>query len=251
MKNKNVLLIICLLVIICLIIIFIISKNRKKNVQQKDSIHHNSTELIENSDSKNLSEQKIENLKQDLGYNNNTDTKIYEIKNEYDGREILTIKPNIQYKVAIAGAIKNAKPEFSELDKLLEQSPNESGIWITEDSREKVLRILKEITKANYKIDNKGYLVQENNKNANEIDEKIKKIINEKKLYIIDIDKSAYIVDEVTGNIEEYPFEEIDPHTPFEMFETENASVYIVTENTHNILNSKFIIEEILNTINN
>ena len=251
MKNKSVLLIICLLVIICLIIIFIISKNRKKNEQQKDSIHHNSTELIENSDSKNLSEQKIENLKQDLGYNNNTDTTIYEIKNEYDGREVLTIKPNIQYKVAIAGAIKNAKPEFSELDKLLEQSPNESGIWITEDSREKVLRILKEITKANYKIDNKGYLVQENNKNANEIDEKIKKIINEKKLYIIDIDKSAYIVDEVTGNIEEYPFEEIDPHTPFEMFETENASVYIVTENTHNILNSKFIIEEILNTINN
>lgn len=249
MKNKNVLLIICLLVIICLIIIFIISKNRKKNVQQKDSINHNSTELIENSDSKSLSEQKIDEIKQDLGYNN-TDTTLYEIKNEYDGREILTIKPSIQFKVAIAGAIKNAKPKFSELDKLLEQSPNESGIWITEDSREKVLKILKEITKSNYKIDNKGYLVQENNKNANEIDEKIKKIINEEKLYIIDIDKSAYIVDEVTGNIEEYPFEEIDPHTPFELFETENASMYIVTENTHNILNSKFIVDEILNTIN-
>ena len=98
-------------------------------------------------------------------------------------------------------------------------------------------------------IDEEGYLVQEQNSNPNEIDKNIKKVINNKKNYSICINSIAYLVDEVTGNIEEYPFEEIDPEQAFELFETENASLYVITSNTYKKLDYKNIIEEVLNNM--
>ena len=85
----------------------------------------------------------------------------------------------------------------------------------------------------------------------NEIDKKLIKIINGKKLYSIDIDRTTYLLDDVTGKIEEYPFEEIDPETPFELFQAENASLYVITENTYKKLDYNYIIEEVLKSINN
>ena len=176
---------------------------------------------------------------------------MYEIKKEYDGREVITIKPNLKFKVAMAGAIKKGKPEFSEIDSLLEQLPKQSGIWITKSSRDNFLKILKEVNLNNYTIDDKGYLIQNQSNNMTDIDKKLKKIINGNNLYSIDIDKTTYLLDDVTGKIEEYPFEDIDPETPFELFQSENASLYVITENTNKKLDYNYIIEEVLNSINN
>lgn len=245
MKKRYILFTIFILVIICIIYIFSMF-----NKQSNDLSDQNIEEKNQNSILNDVSEQKIENIKDDLGYNN-VNSEMYEIKSEYDGREVIVIKPDIQYKVAIAGAIKNEKPEFSELDKLIEQVPNKSGIWITKKSREKLLNILKQLTNSNYVIDEDGYLVQEQYDNSNEIDVKIKQIIDKKKLFVIDINSITYIVDEVTGNIEEYPFVEIDSKTPYELFEAKNALLYILNSNENKKLNDQYIIQEVLNSMNN
>lgn len=248
MKKSYILFIICLIIIICIIItnIFLNIDNKSKNLE--DILEQNKIEETENQNEDNLSQQKIDIIKDDLGYNN-TNTNMYEIKKEYDGREVIVIKPNIQYKVAMAGAIKNGKPEFSEIDGLLEQAPNKSGIWIEKNSRKEFVEILQKYTYCSYTIDEDGYLVQEQNDTSNEIDNNIKKAISNKKNYSICINSVAYLIDEVTGNIEEYPFEEIDPEQSFELFETENASLYVITSNTYKRVNYKNIIEEVLNNM--
>ena len=113
------------------------------------------------------------------------------------------------------------------------------------------MNILKQITNSNYVIDEDGYLVQEQYDNSNEIDVKIKQIIDKKKLFVIDINSITYIVDEVTGNIEEYPFVEIDSKTPYELFEAENSALYIINTNVNKKLNDQYIIKEVLNNMNN
>lgn len=234
MIRKHILIIVSIIFFICMgDLIYFKGKSSEQSVEEKNNIE-------------NTLNNKIENIKEDLGYNN-IDNEIYEIKEEYDGREVITIKPSLQYKVAMAGAIKNKKPEFPEIDKMMEQMPNKSGIWITKDSREYFLNILNKVSTVKYNIDNNGYLTQENLENTNEIDEKIKKVISEKKICAIDIDKITYIVDEITGTIEEYPFEELDPELPYEYFETENASLYIISPNTYGKLDYKYVLEEVFN----
>lgn len=250
LKKSYILFIICLIIIICIIITNIILSIDNKSRNLEDILEQNKIEGTENQNEDNLSQQKINIIKDDLGYNN-TNTNMYEIKKEYDGREVITIKPNLKFKVAMAGAIKKGKPEFSEIDSLLEQIPKQSGIWVTKDSRESFLKILKKANLENYTIDDKGYLIQNPSNNLNEIDKKLIKIINGKKLYSIDIDRTTYLLDDVTGKIEEYPFEEIDPETPFELFQAENASLYVITENTYKKLDYNYIIEEVLKSINN
>lgn len=247
MKKKYWLFIICIIIVTCTISIGIIL-NKFNQVENEKEIDVNSNKNTESLIINSTNEQKIEDIKQDLGYNN-TDTTIYEIKKEYDGREVISIKPNIQYKVAMAGVIKNEKPEFSEIDNLLERAPNKTGIWIENSSREQFLDILKKIANCEYTINEEGYLMQEQKDNSNEIDKLINTAMNNKKNYSICINSIAYLVDEVTGNIEEYPFEEIDPEQSFELFETENASLYVITKNTYKKLDYKNIIEEVFNNM--
>lgn len=248
MKQRYFLFLIGLIVIICIITTFTILKTNKQDLSKESLTNQDSNKTNENSVSDNLSEQKIEDIKQNLGYNN-TDASIYEIKKEYDGREVIAIKPNIQYRVAMAGTIKNGKPEFSEIDNLLKQAPNKRGIWIAKNSRERFLDILQKYTNCDYAINEEGYLVQEQKNNLNEIDKIINIAMNNKKSYSVCINSIAYLVDEVTGNIEEYPFEEIDPEQSFELFETENASLYVITQNTYKKLDYKSIIEDVFNNM--
>ena len=243
MKKSYWLCTICIITVICISSIVIIFKH-----EENKGNNEKSNKSIENLMSDNTNEKKIENIKQDLGYNN-TDSEIYEVKTEYDGREVISIKPNIQYNVAMAGVIKNKKPEFSEIDNLLKQAPNKSGIWIEKNSREKFLNIINSISNIKYTINSEGYLEQEQTSNFTEMDKTIEKIINSKKIYSISINSIAYLIDEITGNIEEYPFEEIDPRQSYELFETEKASLYVVTENKLNKLKNKDIIEEIITNI--
>lgn len=182
-----------------------------------------------------------------MGYT--ADTDMYEIATEYDGREVVIIKPNIQYQVALAGAIKKDLPKFSELDEILTNGPNTNGIWIERSSREKFLKILKEITECNYTINEDGFLVQEENEKNNKYDKKIKQMIEKEKQYIFDISSICYIVDEVTGDIQEYPFEEMDPYQPFEYFESENKTLFVITSNSNEKLQYEDIIKEIIENI--
>ena len=64
----------------------------------------------------------------------------------------------------------------------------------------------------------------------NDCDKSILAMLNDKKLHVFDISSTTYIVDDVTGEIQEYPFEEMDPYTDYEYFEDNDKEMYILSE---------------------
>ena len=92
MKKWYIVLAISLIIILCGLYIFIrYKKNENKETELEQNVKYIETKEEEKVDSE--SEQKIEKIQEDLGYN--IDSQIYEIKQEYDGREVIAIKPTI------------------------------------------------------------------------------------------------------------------------------------------------------------
>lgn len=226
--------IITIVFIICIIILI-------TNIFKKTN-----TEIVEN-ELKNIQEQnnEISNLKNQTGAQ--ADNELYMIGEEYDGRKALVIKPNIQYNIIMTGIIKEAKPEISEISNYIDTFPTKKGIWISKKSREGFLSLLKNITNSEYYIDEEGYLKL--NTLNNEYDKIINEIINSNKCISIDLGGMLYIIDDMTGEVLEYPFEDMDPYQPYEKYGYENNSIYIVTTNKKNKLDESEIIKELINNL--
>lgn len=229
--------IICLILIIAILIIFFITR---KNVEsgseeQIPSLPIDYSEKNNENDEKNKEE--VIKILEDQGLQANEN--IYELAQEYDGREVVVVKSSIKYKVALAGSIKRQKPEFSEINNILENAPKHTGIWVPESSREKFLDIIKDITKAIYSINEDGFLTQKETWMMNSYDQSISKMLNDEKLHIFDISSLTYLVDEVTGEIQEYPFEEMDPYTEYEYFSDDDKEIFIISEGKEGKVNSK------------
>ena len=77
-------------------------------------------------------------------------------------------------------------------------------------------------------------------------DKKIEEIINGNKLYIIDISSTCYIVDEITGEILDYNFEDMDEYQTYQYFEDGDKKIIFITENQNNQLTVKEIIESVI-----
>ncbi len=228
-KKTIISVILIILVIIFICIFFKIIKKEEQN-KEKDSAQNIAT---------------VEELKEETGLTGNTE--IYEVQQEFDGRQVLTVKANIKYKVAFAGMIKKSVPTMEELDTILNENlPKENGIWIEKDSRDKILNLFNnENVNSKYTIDNNGYLrIQEKNK-QNDIDKKIDKIINGDKQYILDVSSVCYIVDELSGDIWNYTFEKMDKFQTYEYFQDDNKMIVFINENSKNQLTN----EEIFNSI--
>lgn len=234
MNKKIRVLIIGIVIIVVLSCIIFMNKKSTENESENETFS--------------VEQQQINELKQQLGITGKND--IYAVSEEYDGRKVLTIKPEIQYSTVMAGIIKESEPEYSEIEELLKKAPNTTGIWVSEKSREKFLKILELVTNAKYKIDEKGFLEKQELSKNNKYDEKINNIISSNKLYVIDINSTCYILDDVTGDVVEYPFEEMDPYIPFEYFETGNKSIFVITSNSSNKISYEDAIKEILENIN-
>ena len=239
MKKRNI--IICLTILfIILLIIMVINNTRKETIGREIPIEYQNNVESVSEEEKN----EISDMSENQGLQ--ADENIYEIGKEYDGREVIIVKSNIKYKVALAGMIKTQKPEFSNLDETLGKAPKHTGIWIPEQSREKFLSILKGITNATYTINEDGFLIQKENWILNEYDKSISKMLTDEKLHIFDISSITYVVDEVTGEIQEYPFEEMDPNTEYEYFESDNKEMFIMSENKSGKVNQEDILKNIL-----
>ena len=237
--NKKKLCITILLIIVILVLIFFIIKLTNKN-NPKLPITYNIQEEVKEEDTK-----KVEDMASNLGLE--ADKDLYEIAEEYDGREYVRIKPDIQFNTTMAGILlNNQEPEFDVISEILKQAPTEYGIWIEKTSQEKFLEILKTFTEGNYAINEKGYLIQEENSKMNKYDREIKKMITSNNLYIIDISSKYYILDEVTGEVVENPFEDMDPYTPYEMLASENKEIYFISENEQGKVNQEEALKEIL-----
>ena len=179
---------------------------------------------------------------------------LYEVQTEYDGRKVLVIKPNIDYKVAFAGAIKKSTPQFSEIDTIFEENyPKKSGVWIEKDSQEKILDYLQNSDKlqSKYSIDEDGYLKVSKAQNESDFDKKLDKIIESKNSYVLAISGTSYMVDVVTGEIVDNPYESMESYQTYEYVENENNKIIFITENVEKKLTDNEIFESIVNLLEN
>lgn len=150
--NKKSLIICIIVVLIIILAIFMIKLNNLGKDDKKNNDIENtlSVESENNSESFNTlyipknyeyTTEEVEKIKNEINATANTD--IYRIEEEPGGRKILQIKPEIQFNVDLAGIIKNGEPEENELNEILKKIPNTTGIWISNQSRETFLGLLK------------------------------------------------------------------------------------------------------------
>ena len=263
--------IICITICILTISVIVICTVRKEN-NSKENDNNNSSENIkqeEKSDDNKENTENTENVEKEIQITTSTqeesqissekkteiieetgkqgDSDLYEIQEGEDSVKIATIKSSVKYKVAFAGMIKNKVPEKEELDDILEKNhPKYAGIWIKSESQSDFLKYISSVTKSEYEINENGYLKIKNKKNQNEYDKKIEEIINGNKLYIIDISSTCYIVDEITGEILDYNFEDMDEYQTYQYFEDGDKKIIFITENQNNQLTVKEIIESVI-----
>lgn len=240
--KKNIL-IVLLLVIVVVIAIVLIFNNKKENSDQ--NILQNeiqSDEFVNRMVSTDANE--INAIKNEINATGETD--IYQIEEEYDGRKIIQVKPDIQYQVALAGIIKNGIPAEDEINTILEQAPTSSGMWISESSREKFMELLNSNNIVDFEITNEGYLKCNKQENLTEQEEKLKNLAESNKLYVIDMSGKTYQRDYISGEVIEYPFEEMDPYQVLEPYEIDDSIILGVTSNKENRLSNKEILDAII-----
>ena len=187
-------------------------------------------------------EKALESIKNEI--NSTADSNIYYVTEETDGRKILQIKPKVQFQVDLAGIMKNSKPEEKEIESLNKKAPNKAGIWISEQSRDKFIDLLNKNNIDNLSIKKDGYLKVDKT-SENEIAKNLEKMIKSDKLYIINITGVAYERDYISGEIVEYPFEDMDPEQVVEFYENGNKKILEITTNKKQELLDKEILEEI------
>lgn len=250
-KNlKKIILILILLALIVIGGIVLANKKKIKNVNVNDNKQtEENTPKVENKEKDEIpekeQEQIIEKIKEDVGATGDND--LYEVKEGYDNQKTISIKSSVKYKVAFAGIIKDRQPNKNELDEIMEENhPQKAGIWIYEKDRKNFLDLLKNITKSEYEITSDGYLKIVDIKNTNENDKKIQKIINGDKLFVIRISSICYIIDDITGEILDYNFEQIDEYQTYEYFKDEDKMIIFITQNKEKQLEEKEIIQSII-----
>lgn len=235
--------IICIIMLLIILLVFIGVKIFNKEDKEQPSIPISYNNENDNSEEIN---QKIEGIILDKGLQGSKD--LYKIADEDSKNNVLTIKPEVQFNVVMAGILKNnQQPDVEEIVQTLANAPTNYGIWIEENSREKFLSILSSITFADYTITEDGYLVQEEKFFMNRYDRKIRKMISSNYLYIIDISSLFYILDDITAEVTEYPFEDMEPHTPYQYFEAENKKIFMISQNNYGKIKQEEALKEILN----
>lgn len=217
--------------------IFIITRKPK----QEEVNNENITQSSKSSNHDNTEE--IETIKNELNATANTD--IYQVEEEPGGRKILQVKPEVQFEVDLAGIIKNAKPDEKELQSFLEKAPKTQGVWISNQSRGNFLQLLNKNGIESFCITEEGYL-QSNEADDNVTVKNLKNMINSNRLYIINMTGIAYERDYISGEITEYPFEDMDPFEIIEPYQKDNKIILEITSNKKQKLSDREILETIV-----
>lgn len=249
MKKKNYIIIGLVVLVVILIIVLIVFFSRKGNENvnntETENVVNENTENNTNIVDQNIEKQnpeEIESIKNEINATGNTD--IYYVDEEYDGRKILQIKPDVQFDVDLAGIMKNSKPEENEINELVGKEPTNNGVWISEQSREIFSNLLKNNNITDFNISDEGYL-QINNSENNDKANKLVNMINSNNLYIINITGIAYERDYISGEITEYPFEDMDPTQAVEPYQKDNKIILEVTTNKMKELTESEILDAI------
>ena len=213
MKKRNIIIVLIALIILSTLF-YVVSKFTKNEIKTNES------------------GKTVQDIKSDIGATGKDE--LYEVKQEANGRENITIKDEIKYKVELAGILKQNMPEYEELDSIIENKQIHAGIWISSESRENIFSLIQTYLKDNYKINDDGYLELVNKSTeSNEYDEIIQKHI-----------------DNITGKIVLYPFEQMDEHQLCEPLEYEDKKIIVLTSNKKQKLSNNEIFEALINEIN-
>ena len=250
MKNKKYIIIGLVVIVVILIIALIVFFSRKNN----ENVNNTETENVVNENTENNTNivdpnienqnpEEIENIKNEINATGNTD--IYYVDEEYDGRKILQVKPDVQFDVDLAGIMKNSKPEENEINELVGKAPTNNGVWISEQSRERFSDLLKNNNINDFSISDDGYL-QINNSENNDMANKLVNMINSDRLYIINMTGIAYERDYISGEITEYPFEDMDPYQAIQPYQKDNKIILEITTNKMQELNDSEILDAII-----
>ena len=249
MKKKNYIIIGLVVLVVILIIVLIVFFSRKGNENvnntETENVVNENTENNTNIVDQNIEKQnpeEIESIKNEINATGNTD--IYYVDEEYDGRKILQIKPDVQFDVDLAGIMKNSKPEENEINELVGKEPTNNGVWISEQSREIFSNLLKNNNITDFNISDEGYL-QINNSGNNDMANKLVNMINSDRLYIINMTGTAYERDYISGEITEYPFEDMDPYQAIEPYQKDNKIILEITTNKMQRLSESEILDAV------
>lgn len=252
-KKKIILIVSSMLIIVVALVILFVTRNEPTEsnneeevtmAETKNQINEMDNE-VSNIGQDTIGNAEVEELKKTTGVTGNSN--IYEVQTEFEGQKILTVKKSVRFKTAFAGMIKKGLPQQSELDDILNKNyPSKKGIWIEENSRNKVLEIFNNGNSNKYDINNEGYLQIKNKTSQNEVDKKIEKAINGNKTIILDVSSVCYIIDDMTGNILDCNFEENDKYQSHEYFEDNNSLIIFITENKENQLDKSKILSNIV-----
>lgn len=244
--NKKTIIIVVSIIIILVIVNLIFIITNKRNNQNNVLVIEDEYIQIDRNQLSYKDNVTVDELKNSQGLTGNSD--IYEIVEEFDGRKALTVKADLKYKVAFAGMMTKDKPEIDELQSIIDTyRPKENGIWVKENTRNKLLEILNsDKFNSKYSIDNEGYLKIEEKNKQNDLDKKLEKTIYGNKQYILNISSICYIVDDVTGDILNYNFEDLDRYQMYECFYDGDKVIIFISENTRNIYSNEEILENVI-----
>lgn len=188
----------------------------------------------------------IGELKQEIGITG--EDELYNVTTDDTGQQVLYLKDDIKFKVALAGMLENKEPEKNKVDEIINEFEfNKEGIFVEQKSREKFINLIEDYTNNKYRIDENGFLYVENKYESNENDIILENTINSNKLYIIQITDKCYTLDDVTGQVIDYPFENMDPYQVYQLYSYDKSNIIFITTNSKDMLTADDIFEEIIN----
>lgn len=247
MKNRKIIIGVILVIVICLIVVgIILIRNNKNETNNENNFVNDYSNIDKENEISYQNDVSVGELKNETGLTG--DDSLYQIDTEFDGRKILNIKADIQYKVALAGVLQNSMPEYNNIDNIIEEAAlTKTGIWIEKNSREKFINLLENITESQYEVSEDGFLNVVNKEKQNEYDKKIEEIINGENQYLIQITDKYYELDTVTGEVAEYPYQRLDPYQTYDIVENENNRIYFLNTNNQNKLSNEDIMKDLIN----
>lgn len=246
-KKKKIIIGVSVLIVICIVITLAIIFNRKDDTENNNQ--NNYTNIDKENELSYQNDVTVGELKEETGLEG--DDSIYQVDTEYDGRKTLNVKHEIQYKVALAGILSEGKPEYENVDNIINQGNiTKNGIWVEEKSREKFLANLKQITESDYEFSNDGYLSIVNKEKQNDYDKKLETLINSQNQYIFAITDKYYEVDTVSGEVVEYPYQQLDPYQEYDLVEDGNSKILFINTNSDNNLDDLEIMKNVINDLN-
>lgn len=237
-KIIRILSIIIAIVMVIIITIIINKKNGKEDTFKKENAKFKEQSIMYDQNAS------LEDLKKE--YKVTGDDDLYEIQTEYDGRKVLQVKEDINYKVAFTGMIKGMQPKFDEIENIYNDNYlKKDGIWVEKNSQKQILNFLNKSLQSQYNIDSDGYLYVEEKKEQNENDQKIEKLLNSHKKILLSISDEYYMVDNVTGNIVLNPWKDFDEYQIYDYVANKDDIILFLTNN----IDSKYSTQEIYDSI--